>query len=374
MERGRQLRGKVFDFDGLRQDRKPARAEKRPAAAAGSSVPEQGGVIPSTADSRRPAGRHTPVGPAAQPRGRAMDVDEQLVALQSRIEELKGGRASSQAASSVAELQAGSRGALGTPEFARLAASAAALALRATRLRAAARKADLAFSEASKALDFRIMEARRTGVDLTDADADEALEAAAAADAAEAAAVAAEEKAIAMDELARAELTMAHSHDASHPPVSNQQEGEATMPRYRPGEPAGTAVTHYGGRPRAGQARRTMRSTPDEAQQAEATPLPSVFKARPVPRSTREPRFERLLNESELARQQRKAEARQRLAAAEQPFSFCRHGGGQQSAPPRPQPGSVARTSPAETQLQSALSRLKDGAARAERALTRTPV
>lgn len=305
-----------------------------------------------------------------------MDVDEQLVALQSRIEELKGGRASSQAASSVAELQAGSRGALGTPEFARLAASAAALALRATRLRAAARKADLAFSEASKALDFRIMEARRTGVDLTDADADEALEAAAAADAAEAAAVATEEKAIAMDELARAELAMAHSHDASHPPMGMQQqrEGEATLPRHRPGEPAGAAVTHYGGRPWAGQARRTMRSTPDEAQQAEATPLPSVFKARPVPRSTREPRFERLLNESELARQQRKAEARQRLAAAEQPFSFCRHGGGQQSAPPRPQPGSVARTSPAETQLQSALSRLKDGAARAERALTRTPV
>jgi hypothetical protein len=354
MERGRQLSGRVFDFGALRQERKPAGAEKKQAAA--GSFPEQGGVTPSAADSRRPQQQQqqqTLAGPAAQPRGRAGDVDEQLAALQARIAELKGGRASQAA------------------EFSRLAAAAAALALRATRLRAAARKADLAFAEASKALDLRILGARRTGVDLTDADADEALEAAAAADAAEAAAVAAEEEAIAMDEAARAQLAMAHSHDASHP-VDVQREGEATVPRHRPGQPAGSSVTRHGGRPC--QARRAMRRQQDEAHEAEATPASPVFKARPVPQSTREPRFERLLNESELARQQRKAEARQRLAAAEQPFSFWRHGGGQQSSQPRPQPGHGARSSTAETQLQSALSRLQDGAARAERALTRTPV
>ena len=360
-QRGRQLRAKVFDFPGLPAERrKPARAETSPAAAARSSAPEQDGVTPAAAGSRRPGGHPTTV-PAPLPRGRAGDVDEQLAALQARIAELKkGGLASSQAPNSVAELQAGdSRGALGSQEFARLAAAAAQLALRATRLRAAARKADAAFVEASKVLDRRIMEARRTGVDLDDADTDEALEAAAAADAAEAAAVAAEERAIAMDEAARAQLAMAHAPA----PLPLREGGDVTAPRHRHGQPAG-AVSQYPGRPSRVRGHSGTHET-------EETPAPSVFRARPVPRSTREPLFERLLNESDLARQQRKAEARQRLAAAEKPFSFWgREQSAPRTAPSRPAPRSFV----AETQLQSALSRLHDGAAKAELALTHMPV
>lgn len=323
----------------------------------------------------------------------ALQIEEHIFALQARIAELKGGRSVGRSSASVrgdssSELDApGNR-----EEFIQLATAAAQMAMRATRLRAAAKKADAEFVKASEALDDRIADLQQRGVDLTDADTEEALAAAAAADAAEAAAVAAEEQALAMDAMARTALSLAQHRTYGHDEmVASVRQDEHRLPgassgqvrfamQRRPHGPDSRQARHGCAplhRPDPAPAIIPSHGTgdiPGESAVTEAHRV--VFRARPVPKSTREPRFERLLIENELVRQQRKAEAAARLAAAEAPFSFWRrdqrHGG-------KSSPGRVSSTPPvnpapqssAEKQLQSALSRLHEGTARAEHALNR---
>jgi len=277
----------------------------------------------------------------------AQQIVERLAQLDSRIVQLKGGRlqppSSSQVNQSV-EFDAPDR-----RELIQLATTAAQLAIRATRLRAAARKADEEFKSASLQLDARIAAAQQRGAELTDADTEDAMAAAAAADSAETAAVAAEEQAIAMDNAARA----AHARHAT---------GHGVTALVSQGRDAETRKSRY-----LSPVKRDVAALPSLVNE-EARP--KAFRARPVPRSTREPRFERLLLESELVRQQRKAEAAARLAAEEAPFRFWHRDRLTSRAGNQARSAATMKSGLAEEQLQHALLRMRDGQAKAEQLLT----
>jgi hypothetical protein len=275
---------------------------------------------------------------------------ERLAQLDSRIVQLKGGRLQPPIAGSSSQVnQSVEFDAPDRRELIQLATTAAQLAMRATRLRAAARKADEEFKSASLQLDARIAAAQQRGAELTDADTEDAMAAAAAADAAETAAVAAEEQAIAMDNAARAALARHATGHGVTALVSQGRDAETRKPRY------------------PSPVKRDVAALPSLVNE-EARP--KAFRARPVPRSTREPRFERLLLESELVRQQRKAEAAARLAAEEAPFRFWHRNRLTSRAGNQARSAATMKSGLAEEQLQHALLRMRDGQAKAEQLLT----
>jgi hypothetical protein len=285
--------------------------------------------------------------------------------LQTRIAALRsaGGEGGSRATPTLADHLAEA----GTPrqgDVEVLAAACAPLALRAARLRAEARDAEALYAAANAALELRMEQAQRSGMALADHEAEDALAAAAAADAADEAANQAEQHAVAMQEAARA----AHLLE-------------------REGKRAGTVQARA--QPReyvaGGIAARRREEEATAADLAEASAASQrVFRARPVPRSSREPRFERLLLDAELVREQRRAEAAARLRAREAPFSFwgrtpptqAREG----ALPSRPQSragpsgaahAASAQAASAEAELAAAVQRLRTSSARAHERITR---
>jgi hypothetical protein len=190
-----------------------------------------------------------------------------------------------------------------------LDAAATRLQQRARQLRHAAHAADSDYVLASAALDVRLACAATAYEDVCDDDARDALAAAAAADAADAAAAQAEELAAAM---AAAALAARTQRPPSTPPMRGSVEAPL-IPREASSRTALSAAD-FGKRMRAERAR-TAAAAP-----AEVPVRP--FRAHPVPRSTREPRFERLMHDAALVREQRRLESMERLRASELPFSF----------------------------------------------------
>lgn len=200
-----------------------------------------------------------------------------------------------------------------------LSAAAARMTERSWQLRAAANAAHAAYTIASAELDARMSRAAAAGQDICDADAKDALDAAAAADAADAAAAQSEELAAAMAAAAGAaarEQKQPPKH-AMHPVHSINQ----VEPRLRCKQPEVAPRSTDGGlrsaQRTAALARRRVR--------AATTPVPETpkpFRAQPVPASTSEPRYERLMQDAALVREQRRLESIERLRASERPFSF----------------------------------------------------
>jgi hypothetical protein len=222
-----------------------------------------------------------------------------------------------------------SRGESRVDDAGALEAAAARLQQRARQLREAAHVADSEYVLASAALDVRLACAATEYEDVCDDDARDALAAAAAADAADAAAAQAEELAAAMTAAAYAARTQ---RPPPPPPPLMLSSSASSATRQRDssgGQPAGMEPPFF---PREasrrtalsaadfGKRMRVQRARAAAAAPAEAPPRP--FRAHPVPRSTREPRFERLMLDAALVREQRRMESMERLRASELPFSF----------------------------------------------------